>query len=510
MEVTPITGRKQMTELNQLEIWFITGSQHLYGDEVLKQVAANSLEIAKWLDHRDDIPVRIIHQPVVTTPEDIETTLSMAGASKQCIGVILWMHTFSPARMWINGLNLFSRPMAHLHTQFNATLPWEKIDMDFMNLNQSAHGDREFGFMASRMKRRRKVIVGHWKDEKVVKKIGTWSRVAAGWHVLQNTKVARLGDNMREVAVTEGDKVEAQMRFGFSVNGYGMGDLAQHLQDVEEQAVGKLIDEYRALYQFNSSDSKDLASLRDSARIELGLLSFLEEGGFGAFTDTFENLYGLKQLPGIAAQRLMERGYGFGAEGDWKTAALLRAIKVMDMGLEGGTSFMEDYTYDFQGEGSRVLGSHMLELCPSIASGKPRCEVHPLSIGGKEDPARLIFDVDSGPAINVSMIDLGNRFRLILNEVDVVKPEHDLPHLPVARVLWKPKPNLEISAESWIQAGGAHHTVFSKAITKEFIQDLADIAGVELLVIDEKTTTNAFFDKLRWNEVYYHLFQEKR
>jgi len=496
-----------MSKLGQYEVWFITGSQHLYGDQVLKNVATHSEEIARSFDDNTVIPVRIKFHSVVTAPEDIIAVFRKANNADNCIGVILWMHTFSPAKMWINGLQILSKPFVHLHTQYNAEIPWKEIDMDFMNENQSAHGDREFGFIASRLRKRRKVIAGHWKDHAVIGKLATWTRVAAGWYTLQNTRVARLGDNMRQVAVTEGDKVEAQIRLGIAVNGYGMGDLVKYVDEISDAETDKLVKEYHDTYEMSSAANSD--KIKDAARIELGLRAFLVEGNFHAFTDTFENLHGLKQLPGISVQRLMQEGYGFGAEGDWKTAALLRVVKVMDDGLQGGSSFMEDYTYDFHNGNSRVLGAHMLEICPSIAMGKPRCEVHPLSIGGKEDPARLVFDVDSGSAINVSLIDMGNRFRLLVNEVDAVKPEHDLPKLPVARVLWDPHPNLEIAAQSWILAGGAHHTVFSKAITSEFIEDLAEIAGLELVVIDKNTAIREFKEKLKWNEVYYHLFQNQ-
>ena len=408
--------------------------------------------------------------------------------------------------MWIRGLQILTKPILHFHTQYNSEIPWSKIDMDFMNENQSAHGGREFGFMVSRLRRNRKVVVGHWKEESVVLEIANWSRVAAGWHALQNTKVARIGDNMREVAVTEGDKVEAQMRFGFSVNGYGIGDLEKYVRDVAEKDVKALVEQYHELYTIDAS-LRNSHSLSDAARIELGLRNFLKSGGFTAFTDTFENLGNLKQLPGIAVQRLMADGYGFGGEGDWKTAAFLRCVKVMEEGLPGGSSFMEDYTYHFQKGRSQVLGSHMLEICPSIAEGDVRCEVHPLGIGGKEDPARLVFTAGAGPAINVSLIDMGNRFRFIVNEVDAVRPQYDLPNLPVARVLWDPKPNLSVAAKTWILAGGAHHTVYSRSISTSFIEDFAEIAGVELVVIDGDTKVRDFQDQLRWNEVYYHLFK---
>lgn len=499
-----------MIDISQKEIWFVTGSQHLYGEETLKQVAENSQEIVKGFNASTQIPVKIVFKPTVTTPDQITNVCQEANAEKNCIGVITWMHTFSPAKMWIRGLSILNKPICHLHTQFNAEIPWETINMDFMNLNQSAHGDREFGFIMSRMRKKRKVVVGHWQEERVQKKLGIWSRVVLGWDELQNLKVARIGDNMREVAVTEGDKVEAQIRFGFSVNGYDSSDVVAFIDKVSESELNNLLAIYETSYSLTPSIQKGGAereSLVEAARIELGLRAFLEDGGFKAFTDTFENLGALKQLPGIAVQRLMADGYGFGGEGDWKTAAMVRALKVMNYGLEGGTSFMEDYTYHFTPEKSYVLGSHMLEICSSIAKGKPTCEVHPLGIGGKEDPARLVFNVDEGEAINVSLVDMGNRFRLIVNEVEAVKPMGDLPKLPVARVLWDAKPDLEVAATSWILAGGAHHTVYSQVITTEYMEDFADIAGIELLVIDDKTTVRDFKDKINTNEVYYNMFQ---
>ena len=499
-----------MLDISQKEIWFVTGSQHLYGDETLRQVAKNSQEIVKGFNASSQLPIKIIHKPTVKTPDEITNVCQEANVSRNCIGIIAWMHTFSPAKMWIKGLTILNKPLCHLHTQFNSEIPWQSINMDFMNLNQSAHGDREFGFIMSRMRKKRKVVVGHWQDGNVQKKLGIWSRVALGWDELQHLKVARIGDNMREVAVTEGDKVAAQMRFGFSVNGFDSSDVVKHINKVSDAEVNKLVAVYEDNYNLTASLKKggnQRESLVEAAKIELGLRAFLEEGGFGAFTDTFENLGELKQLPGLAVQRLMADGYGFGAEGDWKTAAMLRAIKVMNVGLEGGVSFMEDYTYHFTPQKSYVLGSHMLEICPSIADGKPSCEVHPLGIGGKEDPVRLVFNSASGDAINVSLIDMGNRFRLIVNQVEAIRPKEDLPNLPVARVLWDAKPNLDIAATAWILAGGAHHTVYSQTITTEFMEDFADIAGIELLVIDEKTTVRDFKDKINANEAYYHLFQ---
>ncbi|WP_258104734.1 L-arabinose isomerase [Marinoscillum sp. MHG1-6] len=496
------------TKLNQYEVWFVTGSQHLYGPETLKNVAVHSEEIAKALNDSEHVPVKVVYKSVVTTPEEIYKVCVEANVAEKCIGMVVWMHTFSPAKMWIKGLQALSKPLAHFHTQYNTEIPWSEIDMDFMNENQTAHGGREFGFMASRLRKNRKVIVGHWKDEAPQKRLGVWTRAAAGWNAWQTTRVARIGDNMRQVAVTEGDKVEAQVRFGFEVNGYGIGDLVDVLNQVSDAEVDKLVKEYGDTYQITDEVLKN-PNLKDSAKIEIALRTFLQAGGFGAYTDTFEDLHGMKQLPGIATQRLMAEGYGFGGEGDWKTAAFVRAAKIMDEGLEGGSSFMEDYTYDFRSGRSRVLGSHMLEICPSIAMGTPKVEIHPLGIGGKEDPARLVFDVDAGPAVMATFVDMGTRFRMVVNEVEAVKPENDLPKLPVARVLWDPMPNLEVSAQTWILAGGAHHSVFSKALNTEYFEDFADMAGIEMVVIDKDTTTRQFKDQLHWNEVYYHLFQNK-
>lgn len=496
-----------MIKLDQLEVWFVTGSQHLYGEQILKNVADHASEIAGALDNSCHIPVKVIYKPVVTTSDEIYKVAKAANGSPNCIGLILWMHTFSPAKMWIQALDVLNVPIAHFHTQYNAGIPWSEIDMEFMNENQSAHGGREFGFIVSRMRKKRKVVVGHWQDEEARRQLGVWTRAAGGWFALRHARIARIGDNMRQVAVTEGDKVEAQIRMGFQVNGYGIGDVVRYVNDVSDPLLDRLLEEYGDRYQMAGEVAKS-GSLREAARLEIGIRNFLEEGDFHGFTDTFEDLHGFRQLPGIASQRLMQEGYGFGAEGDWKTSALLYAVKVMDQGLEGGSSFMEDYTYDFNNDRSRVLGSHMLEICPSIAAGKPSCEVHPLSIGGKEDPARLVFDVAAGRAINVALIDMGNRYRFLVNEVNVVAPPEKLPHLPVARVLWEPLPNLQTAAATWIYGGGAHHTVFSKAISTEYIEDFAEMAGIELSIIDESTKIRSFKESLRWNEVYYHLFSK--
>ncbi|NJN27270.1 MAG: L-arabinose isomerase [Cyclobacteriaceae bacterium] len=497
--------------LSQYEVWFVTGSQHLYGEETLKQVATHSQEIATAFDTSDTIPVRVVFKPVLTTPDAIYQLALDANSTTNCVGIIAWMHTFSPAKMWIGGLKILQKPMVHLHTQYNRDIPWSTIDMDFMNLNQSAHGGREFGFINSRMRLNRKVVVGHWQDDEVVQKVNIWSRVACAKADMQSMKVARIGDNMRQVAVTEGDKVAAQIKFGYAVNGYGLGDVVAFLNQVSDAEIQTLVKEYDEQYTMMESMRQGGAqrkSLEEAARIELGLRAFLQDGGFTAYTDTFENLHGLAQLPGIASQRLMADGYGFGAEGDWKTAALVRAIKVMATGMKAGSSFMEDYTYHFKPGNNSVLGSHMLEICPSIAKGKPSCEVHPLGIGGKSDPVRLVFDAPIGDAINASIIDMGNRFRLLVNEVKAIEVEAPLPKLPVARVLWQPKPDLKTAAAAWILAGGAHHTCYSQAISTEFMEDFADMFDIELTVIDDDTNLRQFKNELKWSEVYYQLRKE--
>jgi len=494
-----------MTSINldTLEVWFITGSQHLYGPQTLAEVARHSQQMAHSLDDAAEIPVRVVFKPVLTTPEQIRDLISAANSASTCIGLIAGMHTFSPAKMWIAGLKVLQKPLLHLHTQFHREIPWSTIDMDFMNLNQSAHGDREFGFIAARMRLARKVVVGHWQDDDVLAEIGVWTRAAAARHDALTARIARIGDNMREVAVTEGDKVAAQICFGYSVNGYGLDDLVKHVAAAGDKEVDRLCAEYDEQYVVAAPlrpGGERRESLRDAARIELGLRQFLAEGGYVGFTDTFENLHGLKQLPGSAAQRLMADGYGFGAEGDWKAAALLRAAKVMAAGLPGGTSFMEDYTYHLKHGDCQVLGAHMLEICPSIAAGKPSCEIHPLAIGGKEDPVRLVFDAAAGPAVNATIVDLGDRFRMVLNEVDVVPPEKPLEKLPVARALWKPRPDLKTAAAAWIHAGGSHHPTFSQALATAHFEDLAEMWGIELAVIDGETRLRDFKQILRWND----------
>jgi L-arabinose isomerase len=499
-----------MKNLDPIEIWFVTGSQHLYGPETLKQVAANSQKMVDELNGSKRLPLKLVFKPVLKTPDEIRQLCIDASSTKNCGGLVLWMHTFSPSKMWIGGLSQLTKPFLHLHTQFNRDLPWTNIDMDFMNLNQAAHGDREAGFIHTRMRINRKVVVGHWSDSEVQDRIAAWMRAARGWSDMRSMKLARFGDNMRQVAVTEGDKVAAEMRFGMAVNGFGIGDLVKVVNEVSDSAIDKLVSEYEQRYTIGSTLRKGAEkheSLRYGARTELGLRQFLEAGGFKGFTTTFEDLHGLKQLPGLAVQRLMADGYGFGAEGDWKTSALLRAMKVIASDLPGGTSFMEDYTYHLEPGGHLVLGAHMLEICESIAAGKPSLEIHPLGIGGKEDPVRLVFDAPAGAAINASIIDLGNRFRLLVNEVDVVAPPQPLPKLPVARAVWKCRPDFKTACAAWIYAGGAHHTGFSYSVTTEHMQDFADMAGVELAIIDAETRIRDFKQQLLNDEIYYHLAQ---
>ncbi len=497
-----------MTALDGRELWFAAGAQELYGPGVLGTVAEHTRELAAALGAAAEVPLPVRDCGVVVSPDSIRRLCLAANADDACVGLVLWMHTFSPAKMWIAGLSALRKPLLHLHTQFNRELPWAEIDMEFMNLNQSAHGDREFASLATRLGLRRKTVVGHWTDPAVLRRVGCWARAACGWDELRHLSVARFGDNMREVAVTEGDKVEAQIRLGVAVNGYGLGGLGRSVRDASDRDVDALVRDYDELYEVTRElrEGGDRRSeLREAARIEAGLRSVLATGGFRAFTDTFEDLGDLRQLPGIAVQRLMADGYGFGAEGDWKTAALLRAAKVMAAGLPGGTSFMEDYTYDFAPGGGRVLGAHMLEICPSIAAGRPSCEIHPLSIGGRDDPVRLVFTARPGPAVNVALVDLGNRFRLLVNEVDVVDPEHALPKLPVARALWRPRPDLPTAAEAWLVAGGPHHTVLSSQLETEVFADLSEIAGIELVVIDAETRLRDLTYELRCGHAFHRF-----
>lgn len=493
-----------MLQLKPYEFWFITGSQHLYGPEAIQEVENHSRQIVEGLDSDPAVPFKIVFKTVLTTPDAIRRLIIDANADENCAGLITWMHTFSPAKMWINGLTELKKPLLHLHTQFNRDIPWDSIDMDFMNLNQAAHGDREFGSIVTRLGIARKVVAGYWEEKEVRERIGEWMRTAIGHIEGKNLKVARFGDNMREVSVTEGDKVEAQIKFGWSINGYGVGDLVKRINEFSDAEVDRLMQEYDEKYVIVEEGRKDGAirdAIRGQARIELGMRSFLEEGGFGAFTTSFEDLHGLDQLPGLAVQRLMESGYGFGGEGDWKTAALVRMMKII-AGNEG-TSFMEDYTYHFEEGNQLVLGSHMLEVCPTVAKDRPSIEVHPLGIGGKSDPARIVFNGRGGAALNASIVDLGTRFRLIVNEVDAVEVTQEMPKLPVARVLWKPQPSLRDAAESWIYAGGAHHTCFSFKVTAEQLADWAEMAGIEYVLINKDSTVNSVRNELRWNELYW-------
>ena len=497
-----------MINLKTFEVWFVTGSQHLYGTETLKQVQDHADIIAASLSENSQIPVRVVCKTIVTTPEEISKTCSEANNQTFCIGLITWMHTFSPAKMWINGLKILRKPILHLHTQFNRDIPWNTIDMDFMNLNQSAHGDREFGFLMSRMRIQRKVVTGHWQDPQVVNQIADWTRAAAGWNDWQGAKFLRFGDNMRQVAVTEGDKVEAELKFGYSVNTYGVGDLVTVIDRVSDSEVNALTDEYETAYQLTEELKKGKPkhkALRDAAKIEIGIKKFLESGNFKGFTDTFEDLHGLKQLPGIASQRLMLEGYGFAGEGDWKTSALVRAMKTMASGMAGGNSFMEDYTYHLEPGNEMVLGAHMLEICPTISKEKPSCEIHPLGIGGKEDPVRLVFNGSEGTALNASIIDMGERFRMLVNTVQAVKPPQAIPKLPVARVIWKPFPNMKDACTAWILAGGAHHTCYSQNLSVECLEDFAAMAGIEFVLIGKNTDIYQFRNELKWNDMYYKL-----
>jgi L-arabinose isomerase len=495
-------------DLSAFEVWFVAGSQGLYGADALRTVEDHAARVAAALDASPAIPVRVVQKPVLTGSDAILQLAHEANAANQCVGLVTWMHTFSPAKMWIAGLRALQKPFLHLHTQFNAALPWADIDMDFMNLNQAAHGDREFGFLAARMRLERTVVAGHWSDVDVQDRIGAWTRAACARRDWETGRIARIGDNMREVAVTEGDKVDAERRLGFSTNTWGVGDLVKVVNQTSEADVSALIerylDDYDVVAELRPGGARD-ASLRDEARIEIGLRRFLEAGSFTAFTDTFEDLHGLTQLPGLAVQRLMADGYGFAAEGDWKTAAMVRAMKVMSAGLEGGVSFMEDYTYHLADENELILGAHMLEVCPSIAGGRPRLEIHPLSIGGKADPVRLVFDAHPGPAIAACITDMGSRFRMVAAVVDVVPPVQALPKLPVARAVWQPRPDLRTSATAWIYAGGSHHTSLGYAVTQDQLRDFAAMSSLELLVIDEETALDAFRDRLRWSDAYWRL-----
>ncbi|MDR1390614.1 MAG: L-arabinose isomerase [Treponema sp.] len=491
-------------DLNRYEFWFIVGSQDLYGDEALKQVAANAAVMTEEFSREKLFPSKIILKPVAKSPQGIQRLFEEASAAPQCAGIITWMHTFSPSKMWIGGLASNTKPVFHLHTQFNRDIPWKTIDMDFMNLNQSAHGDREHGYIYARMRLPRKVAAGHWQEAELRRRIAVWMRAAAARQDGIERVVLRLGDNMREVAVTEGDKVEAQIKFGWQVNTWGIGDFAARYNAVSGSAAEALVKEYETAYEF-SDDAKNTrrAAVLEQAKYEIALAQFMADENAGAFTTTFQDLHGIPQLPGLACQRLMEQGCGFGGEGDWKQAMLVRCAKVMSAGLPGGVSFMEDYTYHFEPGKEAALGAHMLEVCPSIAGEKPRLEVHPLGIGGKNDPARLVFDAAPGPAVLATIVDLGDRFRLVANEVDTIKIENDMPRLPVARALWVPRPSLRDAAESWIISGGAHHSAYSTSLGAEYFRDWAEMMDIEFVLIDRDTKPDRLRDQLRWGEAYW-------
>ncbi|NYF16976.1 L-arabinose isomerase [Microbacterium sp. AK009] len=494
------------TSLDAYEVWFVTGSQTLYGEETLRQVAEQSQAVAGGLD---GLPVRVVWKPVLKDADAIRRLALEVNARDEVVGIIAWMHTFSPAKMWIAGLDALQKPLLHLHTQANVELPWANIDFDFMNLNQAAHGDREFGYIQTRLGVARKTVVGHVSNPAVRQQVEDWQRAAAGWAAVRSLKLARFGDNMRYVAVTEGDKTEAEVRFGVQVNTWGVNELAEAVADASAADIDALVDEYMAAYDVAADllpGGDRHQSLRDGAAIEVGLRSFLEAGGFGAFTTSFEDLGALTQLPGLAVQRLMAEGYGFGAEGDWKTAILVRLANVMGAGRPGGASLMEDYTYDLVPGSERILGAHMLEVAPSLTTQRPRLEVHPLGIGGKADPVRLVFTADPGPALVVAMSDMRDRFRLVANVVENVGAP-DLPRLPVGRAVWKPAPDFATSAACWLAAGAAHHTVMTTAVGVEVFRDFAEIARTELVVIDEHTTVRDFQRELRWNQAYYRLAQ---
>ena len=491
------------------KVWFVIGTQHLYGAETLRQVEQHARQVMDGLNQAGTLPVPLELKPLVKSPDEALALCREANHDSQCVGIITWLHTFSPAKMWIGGLSILHKPLLQFHTQFNAEIPWDSMDMDFMNLNQTAHGGREFGFIGARMGLQHSVVTGHWQDKTSQLRIARWINAALAKQASQQLKVARFGDNMREVAVTEGDKVAAQIQFGYAVNGWGVGDLVEVVNSVSDGDVNALVDEYESQYLFSAAASVNgdkRQNVLDAARIELGLKRFLDSEGCKAFTTNFQTLHGMTQLPGLAVQRLMAQGYGFAGEGDWKTAALLHILKVQAGTRAGGTSFMEDYTYHFAPGNELVLGSHMLEVCPSIAKEeKPLIDVQFLGIGGKADPARLIFSTPAGRAVNASVIDMGDRFRLLVNVVDTIEQPQALPKLPVARALWRAQPSLATASEAWILAGGAHHTVFSQALDVEDMYLYGELHGIEVLVIDDETRLPAFKDALRWNDAYYRL-----
>lgn len=489
-------------DTKQYEFWFIAGTQPLYGPEVIDAVNDHAKIMAKGINDSKEIPCTVVYKPAVHDSQSIEQTIMAANADEKCVGIITWMHTFSPSRRWINGLNKLEKPMLHLNTQFNRDIPWNEIDMDFMNLNQSAHGDREFGFIGARLRLPRKVISGYWQDPKTLGRIGHWMRSAIGVFESKRLKVCCFGSNMREVAVTCGDRVEAEIKLGWSINTYGVGDLIAKANKVTEEQIDKKMEEYKERYTI-ATDNID--AIRYQAREEIAIREFLAEIGCDVYTDTFEDLQELRQLPGLSTQNLMSDGYGFAGEGDWKTAALARIMKLMAAGVPGGTAFMEDYTYHMEPGNEAILGAHMLEVDPDIACDKPKIEVHPLGIGDREDPARLSFSASSGPVILVTLIDMGDRFRMIINDADACQPYHDMPNLPVAQVMWRPLPDLSTSAEAWILAGGAHHTVLSYQLDAEHMKDFCNMLGIECIHISKDTTIDALEKELTWNDIVWKL-----
>ena len=482
--------------------YFIVGSQYLYGEETLRQVNENAKIIVDGLNSNPSIPCTIVYKPCVKTSAEISKVINDANNDETCAGIITWMHTFSPSKMWIAGLSALRKPYLHVNTQFNRDIPWGEIDMDFMNLNQSAHGDREHGYIAARMRLPRKVIAGHWQDEQFATEVGAWMRPAVGAVESKRLRVMRISDNMRDVAVTEGDKIEAQLKLGWQVDHYGIGDIVEAADKVTEAEIDVQMMEYQTYYQM---DTENIEAVRYQARLETAIKSFLDMGGFGAFHTNFQDLHGLKQLPGLAVQDLSRQGFGFAAEGDWKTAALARTMKCMAQGLTGGTAFMEDYTYHFEPGNEMILGAHMLEVCPSLAADQPKIQVHPLGIGDKEPPARAVFKAKTGTAIVVSLVDMGNRLRMIVNDIECVSQPEDMPKLPVAAVLWKPQPSLKTSAEAWILAGGAHHSVLSFDLTAQQMADFAEITGLEFIYINKDTNIPDFRKELFTNDAVWRM-----
>lgn len=486
--------------MKKYRYWFVVGSQHLYGDSIFQTIEEHAIEMVKTMNKAVEPFAEITFKRLLKTSDEIHETFKEANQADDVAGVITWMHTFSPSKMWIKGLNALQKPILHLHTQFNKAIPWDNIDMDFMNLNQSAHGDREHGFIYSRMKKQRKVVTGYYENEDVLEKIRKWTRSAAGVLESKRLNIVRFGDNMRNVAVTEGDKVGAEMTFGWSVNTYPLGDLVELVDKVSQNELREQLNKYNARYKINTKHNN---SVEYQAKIQVAIRKFLDKQNSKAFTTTFEDLHGLKQLPGLAVQDLMMDGYGFGAEGDWKTSAMLRIIKLMANGEGLGNSFMEDYTYHFEDDQSYVLGAHMLEVCPSIAKEKPGVEVHELGIGGKDAPARAIFDAKEGKAIQVSLVEIGGRYRLIVTDCDAVNPMQAMPKLPVARAMWTLQPNFKIATEAWLYAGGAHHTIMSYDLDAEVLSDFAEMLDIEFIHINKSTTIDTLKKELMWNDIAY-------